>query len=92
MVCPCFFLKLFLSTNSTNSELITDFNLHYRPSFRSYKPADESLKDLALPEPEIEEITDKVKDDLDNEDKGVVMESLVCIYQSLCTYANAVIK
>jgi coiled-coil domain-containing protein 12 len=34
------------------------------------------LKDLALPEPEIEEITDKVKDDLDNEDKGVVMESL----------------
>jgi coiled-coil domain-containing protein 12 len=46
------------------------------PSFRSYKPADESLKDLALPEPEIEEITDKVKDDLDNEDKGVVMESL----------------
>jgi len=46
------------------------------PIFRSYKPADESLKDLALPEPEIEEITDKVKNELDNEDKGVVMESL----------------
>jgi len=46
------------------------------PSFRSYKPADESLRDLALPEAQVEEITDKVKDELDNEDKGVVMESL----------------
>jgi len=46
------------------------------PSFRSYKPADEDLQDLAIPEPQIEEITDKVKDDLENEHKGVVMESL----------------
>jgi len=46
------------------------------PSFRSYKPADEDLQDLAIPEPQIEEITDKVKDELENEHKGVVMESL----------------
>ena len=55
----------------------------YSPSFRSYKPADESLRDLALPEAQVEEITDKVKDELENEDKGVVMESLVsliCIF------------
>ena len=45
--------------------------------FRSYKPTDESLKDLVLPaDSNIGEITDKVKDELDNEDKGVVMESL----------------
>ena len=30
------------------------------PTFRSYKPADESLKELALPDAQIEEITDKV--------------------------------
>ena len=35
------------------------------------------LRDLALPEAQVEEITDKVKDELENEDKGVVMESLV---------------
>jgi len=46
------------------------------PTFRSYKPADESLKELALPEADAEEITDKVKEELENEDKGVVMESL----------------
>lgn len=44
--------------------------------FRSYKPVDESLKELALPEPELGEITDKVKDELENEHRGVVMESL----------------
>ena len=60
-------------------EKLRKFNFHYRPSFRSYKPADEDLQDLAIPEPQIEEITDKVKDDLENEHKGVVMESLVCI-------------
>jgi len=46
------------------------------PTFRSYKPADESLKELTLPEADVEEITDKVKEELENEDKGVVMESL----------------
>lgn len=46
------------------------------PSFRSYKPANESLKDFVLPEPELEEITEKVKEELESEKTGVVMESL----------------
>ena len=56
--------------------ILWGFFSYYRPSFRSYKPADEDLQDLAIPEPQIEEITDKVKDELENENKGVVMESL----------------
>ena len=44
--------------------------------FRSYKPADESLKELELPEPESEEITDKVKEELENEKVGHQMENL----------------
>ena len=56
------------------TNLISDY---FSPVFRSYKPTDESLKDLVLPaDSNIGEITDKVKDELDNEDKGVVMESL----------------
>lgn len=47
-----------------------------KPAFRSYKPATESLKDLVLPEPQLEEITDKVKEELETEDTGVVMQSL----------------
>lgn len=58
-------------SNSGNSEKQLP-----KPVFRSYKPADDSLKDLALPEPEIDEITDKVKEELDNESMGVVMETL----------------
>ena len=84
MVYPCFFFHSpIYSYPYLQIQQIVGLSLIsiyiYRPSFRSYKPADESLKDLALPEPEIEEITDKVKDDLENEHKGVVMESLVCI-------------
>ncbi len=45
--------------------------------FRSYKPATETLKEQVLPEADITEITEKVADELENEDKGVVMESLV---------------
>lgn len=44
--------------------------------FRSYKPAAESLKDHVLPEYQIGEIADKVKEELENEDKGVLMENL----------------
>ena len=44
--------------------------------FRSYKPADESLKELELPEAETQEITDKVKEELENEKVGHQMESL----------------
>jgi len=46
------------------------------PLFRSYKPADESLKDLVLPDAEIEEVADKVKEELDNENKGVELDKL----------------
>jgi len=46
------------------------------PVFRSYKPADESLKELELPEAETQEITDKVKEELENEKVGHQMESL----------------
>ena len=57
--------------------LILLSNFFYRPLFRSYKPVDESLQDLVQPEPEIGEITDKVADELKNENEGVVMDNLV---------------
>ena len=58
--------------------LISLYNLIsiYSPVFRSYKPADESLKELELPEAETQEITDKVKEELENEKVGHQMESL----------------
>ena len=80
LVCPCFFKYYFaFFVCYLNQIVICSLSLIsiYSPSFRSYKPADESLRDLALPEAQVEEITDKVKDELENEDKGVVMESLV---------------
>lgn len=46
------------------------------PLFRSYKPADDSLKELILPEIQPGEVRDKVKDELDNEHEGVVMDNL----------------
>lgn len=46
------------------------------PAFRSYKPVDDSLQEFLQPEPQIGEITDKVAEELKNENEGVVMESL----------------
>jgi len=46
------------------------------PAFRSYKPVNDSLQEFVQPEPEIGEITDKVAEELKNENEGVVMESL----------------
>ena len=51
----------------------------YSPAFRSYKPVNDSLQEFVQPEPEIGEITDKVAEELKNENEGVVMESLVSV-------------
>ena len=44
--------------------------------FRSYKPQSETLQENVVDSEEIGEITDKVKDELDNQDQGVVMDKL----------------
>ena len=63
--------------HSMGFSLTLNVNCIFRPVFRSYKPADEDLKDQVLPEAGITEITEKVAEELENEDQGVVMESLV---------------
>ena len=40
----------------------------------------DSLQEFVQPEPEIGEITDKVAEELKNENEGVVMESLVSVF------------
>ena len=48
----------------------------------------DSLQEFVQPEPEIGEITDKVAEELKNENEGVVMESLVSVV--LLTYTRLI--
>ena len=48
----------------------------------------DSLQEFVQPEPEIGEITDKVAEELKNENEGVVMESLVSVV--LLTYTQLI--
>ena len=51
--------------------------LSFRPIFRSYKPLDENFGDSVLPEVEVPEVRDKVKDELEHEHEALKMENLV---------------
>ena len=53
------------------------FYLSFRPIFRSYKPLDENFGDSVLPEVEVPEVRDKVKDELEHEHEALKMENLV---------------
>ena len=53
------------------------FYLSFRPIFRSYKPLDENFGDSVLPEVEVPEVRDQVKDELEHEHEALKMENLV---------------
>merc|ERR1719367_663809 len=51
-------------------------HLHFRPMFRSYKPVTDTLQESVLPEAAPGEVTDHVREELDNEHRGVEIEQL----------------
>ena len=51
-------------------------HLHFRPMFRSYKPVTETLQESVLPEAAPGEVADRVREELDNEHRGVEIEQL----------------
>ena len=46
-------------------------HLRFRPMFRSYKPVTDTLRESVLPEAAPGEVADHVREELDNEHRGV---------------------
>ena len=65
------FLRLIFMLSNWNPYLF------FRPVFRSYKPVDEGLQEFVQPDADVKEITDKVSEELEHQNEGVVMETLV---------------
>ena len=51
-------------------------HLHFRPMFRSYKPVTDTLQQSVLPEAAPGEVADHVREELDNEHRGVEIDQL----------------